>query len=372
MHKIVDEHGHDAGYITFVERMIDVAKSNGAKVRFNARVVSLATRGNTSVVLHLEGGEDVEVGALLLNLPQRPLIQLLRTSAASISSSFPRPLYEPASFPLMKFYAHYDDAWWRNDLGLTAGPFVNSEPIVKTSGHNVNVPDVEPAPLKGQYHDGDIRCDLPGGRCRGFLQSYYGGNMASGGSGINGAIDFYKIFTDSSVNDAAVQLDPSVPYHAEVLGLVHKALVDFHRPALDAANATARVSAMRPTGAVMSIWDEGVAGIHGGCHSPKRNRSGFEPPLDLLPKAALQPLKHLPIYVANEAYGSMNCFAEGSLAMAEAVMQTLGVKVPPSGWLSEDVASRVLDLQTIAGRPPTDPALLTLTPFSSKASTFNI
>merc|ERR1712232_844902 len=102
------------------------------------------------------------------------------------------------------------------------------------------------------------------------------------------------------------------------------------------------------------------------------NRSGFEPPLDVLPKEALQPLKDMPIYVANEAYGSMNCFAEGSLAMAEAIMKKLHVKLPSSGWLSQDLADKVLDLQSIAGRPPTDPALMTVLPSIPQRTTYTI
>ena len=31
------------------------------------------------------------------------------------------------SFSIMKLYIHYDDAWWVNDLNLTAGPFQNTD-----------------------------------------------------------------------------------------------------------------------------------------------------------------------------------------------------------------------------------------------------
>merc|ERR1712050_35120 len=125
------------------------------------------------------------------------------------------PLYNPVGYPLMKIYVHYDDAWWRNDLGLVSGTFHNFDVIDPSADRSENIPDVEPAPLQGQYHDGDVRCDLPGGRCRGFLQAFYGGNLVSKGSNaIGGAIDFYDVFTDATVRDAATQITPTEPHHA--------------------------------------------------------------------------------------------------------------------------------------------------------------
>merc|ERR1719389_151959 len=113
----------------------------------------------------------------------------------------PEPLYIPMSFPIMKLYVHYQDAWWRNDLGLVSGPFVNGNPGPNhpVSAHGTALVSQDPAPLQGQYHDGDVRCDLPGGKCRGYLQAFY-----SGGD----AIKYYAPYVAAIREDAATTLSP--------------------------------------------------------------------------------------------------------------------------------------------------------------------
>jgi len=298
---------------------------------------------------------------VLLNLPQRPAIELLRRSGGAVGSVFPRPLYEPVSFPIFKFYVHYDDAWWVNDLSLTSGPFYNTGPAETVPSHVPDLPLESPAPLQGQYHDGHVRCDLPGPRrCRGFLQAYYGTDhsQATEVDGINGALMFYTPFGDSISEDSATFIKPDAPHHKELLEQVHAALLALHKTQLDVANATVRVAAMRPTEAVLSIWSDGVKGINAGCHQPKLQKSGEPAVPGALSKAAMQPIPDWPLYVANEAYGTMNCFAEGSLAMSEAVLNRLNVPLPPTGWLDQELAEGLLEPEASAGRPPTDPFLL--------------
>jgi len=361
MRVIVDDHGEDAGYLTLVETMLHRAESSGAVVRFGAEVVGLGLLGakpSEGMVVRIKNGEEFAASDVMLNLPQRPAIELLRRSGGAVSSVFPRPLYDPVSFPLFKFYVHYDDAWWVNDLGHVSGAFYNTAPAEKVPGH---VPDLSietPAPLQGQYHDGHVRCDLPGNRCRGFLQAYYGSDHTQDGDGINGALKFYTPFGDSISEDSATFIKPGASHHKELLEQVHAALLALHKPQLDAVNATARVAAMRPTEAVLSIWSDGVQGIHAGCHQPKLKPSGEAPVPGELAKAAMQPLPGWPIYVANEAYGPMGCFAEGSLAMSEAVLTRLGVPLPPSGWLQQELVEALLEPEASIGRPPTDPFLL--------------
>jgi len=291
-------------------------------------------------------------------LPQGPVVELLRRSSGAIASTFPRPLYDPVAFPIMKLYVHYDDAWWRNDLGLVAGAFYNTEAEQKVTVHVPGIPMELPAPLQGQYHDGDVHCDLPGGKCRGYLQAYYGGDSAQDPMGIDGAIKFYRPFSDPVSRDSVEQIGTREPQHRALLEYLHAALVSLHKSALDAVNATTKVKAMRPTGAVLSIWSQGVQGINAGCHLPKRNLTGGQAVPGVLSKEALEPLPGWPIFVANEAFGPMMCFAEGSLAMAEAALQKLNVTLPPSGWLSKELVASLLDPETAKGRPPTDPFLL--------------
>ena len=110
-----------------------------------------------------------------------------------------------------------------------------------------------------------------------------------------------------------------------------------HAAQLAAANATARVAALRPTGGVLSVWSEVVAGFGAGCHMHK---DGPPLPAAAVPWHALQPLADRRVLVANEAFGPIECWAEGSLAMAENVVHTLGLGRPE--WMPEDVWRRVI------------------------------
>jgi len=366
MYKIVTPDGQDAGYLTFIERMLDRAVARGTKLRFGAPVVALhaiadgESKGRVeAVTMTLDSGEKVNVRSVVLNIPQRPLLELLRRSGGELTATFPKPLYNPVSHPLMKLYVHYDDAWWRNELGLTSGTFITEEPPLPANDPRMWAPVDFPAPLSGQYHDGDVKCDLPGGKCRGFLQAFYGGDSGP-------FVPFFVPFVDAVTNDPAVTLDPKVEHHRALLEVVHASLVHYHRDALLAAHGGGaageatlrRVESMRPSGAVLTIWDQGVKGLNAACHMPKREPSGAEPEPGTLAKGALEPFPGWPLYVANEAFGPMRCFAEGSLAMAEAALRRMNVSGPASGWLEDDFANALLDEDFNKGRPPTDPFLL--------------
>ncbi|CAK0849563.1 unnamed protein product [Prorocentrum cordatum] len=351
MHKIVGADGQDVGYLTFIERLLDLAVAHGAKVLYNTTVVGLGMKGE-GVLLRHSGGEAL-AKSVVLNLPQRPAIELLRGSDPSIASHFPRPLYDPVSYPIMKLYVHYDDAWWRNDLGLVAGPFMNTEPPQTGRGHTFGVPTVSPVPLQGQYHDGHVRCESPPSRgCRGYLQAFYGGDNAMYTGGVDGAMKFFAPFADTIAADSVTHIGRDQPHHVELLEALHSSLLGLHRPALDAVNATGRVANLRPTSAVLSMWTEGVAGINAGCHAPKRLPGGESPPPDQLPKAALEPMPGLPVLVANEAFGPVGCFAEGSLSMAEAAVKRLYPGLRAVAGLPEDLQAAGV------AAPPTDPSLL--------------
>lgn len=331
LRKIVDAKGQDAGYLTFVESMLQSAVARGAHLSFGQTVESLVA-DSSGVTVRLVGGRAVRTAAVLLNLPQLPLLDLLRRSGPQFRMPFPMPLYSTVPYPLMKLYIHYDDAWWRNELGHISGYMDNK--YTAADGRTT-------APINGAYHDGDVRCDGPNGRCRGFLQTAYIGDAAR--------IGYYAPFLSqlSLSGESALQLSLNDPEQRELLVLVHEALVLLHRPALDAINATARVKSMLPTAGVLSIWSQGVAGIGAGCHSriPQVTAEG-------LAQAARRPFDGQPVYVANEAWGVEQCFAEASLNMSEAAVQDLGLGLP--GWLQ---LKDEVDLSSRAGgqQVPTDP-----------------
>lgn len=345
MHKLVDPGGHNIGYLTLPEVMLARAASHGAKILYRTGVSALSGGDSSGVDLKLFNGEIVHAGSVLLNLPQAPLLKLLRRSGSPFADVFPAPLYEVASFDIMKLYVHYEDAWWRNDLGLVAGAFVNGNPPTEHNSHVIHPHDVAdqgPVPLRGQYHDGDVRCDGPHGRCRGYLQAFYSGGAA---------IDYYKSFHPLE-GDSVVQLFANTTEHKTLLTKIHSGLLKLHEKQLEAANATARVAQMMPDSGVLSIWSQGVEGIHSGCHSPMNGTSPL--PQDM-PKAALQPFAGLPVFVANEAYGPVNCFAEGSLNMSATALEHLGIAQPE--WLVRHMAreaevQEAHRLQGLGGHPP--------------------
>ena len=126
------------------------------------------------------------------------------------------------SFPLLKLYVHYEDAWWRNTLSLTNGTFaarIFRGQIAETAATWIirgdygrgaaaaatwifrgdkspagtfNNSDAwhydDPNPMaaddclasrqlpfiiQGSYHDADVRCDGDNGQCRGYIQAAY-------------------------------------------------------------------------------------------------------------------------------------------------------------------------------------------------------
>lgn len=127
MEKIVDASGHNAGYGTFVELMAQQAEDlKRLKIFLGHEVVGLRrSERDTSggVVLSVKGpNKTFEVGAsaVLLNIPQLPLLRLLRASSqVDEVMSPPADLFAPSSYAILKLYVHYQDAWWRNYLQLT-------------------------------------------------------------------------------------------------------------------------------------------------------------------------------------------------------------------------------------------------------------
>jgi hypothetical protein len=147
-----------------------------------------------------------------------------------------------------------------------------------------------------------------------------------------------------SGSDSAVTLDPATRAdHKFALQSVHTALVALHRDALMAKGAAVyeAVAAMRPSGGVISAWSSRAAGIETGCHYPRS--AGPLPKADI-PKKALAPFVGSAFeeraFVVNEAFGTLECWAEGSLTMAENAAHRLGLPRPE--WLPEAIYEKIL------------------------------
>lgn len=333
--KVVDVHGNNAGMTTFVDAM---AASAGKAVHFflNAEVVQLKKAGESFDVV-VANGTAVTVRSLILAMAQPPLVKLLHSSpqvvteatrVPSVMNSY-RALHRVRASPAVKVYVLYEDAWWVNDLNLTSGSFNNSAaPHEQTSG--TAVPQFPP--LQGRYHDGDVRCDSQG-KCRGFLETMYAFDDVS--------VAFYRPYRAGGGQPFTVLgADPQDVAGADLLDSIHEELVRFHSEALGDKGALERVRALRPSLAVLSIWDEAAAGFGGAIHDWFRDArntstcSSFGDCQQKMPPTLMHPLQPLPLYVVGEAFGARNGWMESALAMAENVLHKFYGLVRPL-WIDE-------------------------------------
>ncbi|KAJ1625260.1 hypothetical protein T492DRAFT_1040923 [Pavlovales sp. CCMP2436] len=345
--KIVDHAGEDAGYLTFVEEAVKRAEATGhAKLHLGHELIRLGRdAASGSHVLHFRNGAKVLAADVVLNLPQMPLLRVLALSSGLSplgDGAAPPLLSAVTAYPIFKLYVHYTDAWWRNVLGLTSGFFNNTAAYKVTEGASPIAVETcisarqHPAPLQGAYHDAHVRCDGSNdgsGRrqCRGYLQAAYTPDLF--------ATRYYSQWRTARSGDSVTHLDGKRARDAQLLEAVHEALVELHAEPLRAAGALERVRAMRPDSGVLSVWDSPVDGIETGCHCtqelalPGLASRGI--PKARLSAEALSPFSLAPrVFVANEAWGQLQCFAEGSLQMAENLAHAF-FGLPRPAWIPE-------------------------------------
>eukprot|EP00965_Chrysotila_dentata_P230544 6197833-Pleurochrysis_carterae.AAC.9 len=159
---IIDETGNKAGFGLFVEVMMQKVIDAGARFFPSRELLSLEqTTVDGPKTLHLSYGMTATANKVLLNLPQRPLLKVLRESVLPEGAFTPTvwsALHTAQTEIVSKLYLYYENAWWY-DLGLTSGDF-------DLSG------DATAMPLAGRYHDGHVKCD-ESGKCHGFLLAAY-------------------------------------------------------------------------------------------------------------------------------------------------------------------------------------------------------
>jgi hypothetical protein len=379
---ITDKNGLNAGMTTFVDSMqAKATATEHARIFLESEVVKISQtnqegENGVSFTLSFANGSSVQANNLVLNLPQQPLLQLLRASpiaplpltslGAKTVPTVPLPLKAlkwVKGAASMKLYLIYEDAWWRNHLNLTYGYFNNSAaPSCQTSG--TAIPEFPP--LSGRYHDGMLICGSDGHSCRGAIEAAYAFDDVS--------IGYYRPYLADSTTPAMVYNWPKssmsesssnttarataapssdLPTASDVdsVGLlteVHAELVHLHAAALHKAGVYDQVAAMRPTTAVLAIWDRMVAGFGAGIHDWMRDSrstnsrpgaacTGFSDCQKNMPSLVLQPFgKSMPLFIVNEAYSSRVGWCEGSIVMAENALHRHW-KLPKPDWISADI-----------------------------------
>jgi len=165
LYRVVDAHGHNAGYVTPVRMMAQQLSESGVRIYYRHKLTGIYDEASGEAHppasrLHFAGGAVARAGAVLLNLPR---VAITRLDPASVLFGS-----DPAAPPFqilrncspcmgnigvgnvglgVKVYALYDDPWWLTKLGLTEGTFTSV--------------DAQP-PLVGRYHDGPVTRDAGG------------------------------------------------------------------------------------------------------------------------------------------------------------------------------------------------------------------
>lgn len=348
--KIVDEKGNNAGMYKLIEGMVKATPDRVQHV-LGAEVVRLHPTKSGFIIV-LANGSETPVESVILAMAQQPLMTLLHSSrqlekVAADTGGLPnfRALHRIRASPAMKLYLLYEDAWWRNELNLTQGTFNNS---AATENQTSGTPVPQFPPMVGRYHDGDVRCDP---HCRGFLETTYAFDDVS--------LAFFRPYRAGTQPYVRLGEDPDDVAGNDLLDIVHEELVRFHAHALaKVSGALARTKKLRPSMALLAIWDEATTGFGGAIHDWFRDSRGnatcssFEVCQQVMPPRFLQPFPKVPLFLAGEAFGSRNGWSESAMAMAENVLaHHFGLDRPE--WIDEKTYTQKV-LYNMSGTTPSD------------------
>lgn len=313
-----------AGFATFVEVMMSRLVDAGARWFPHYELLSVAQSSAASAKqLTFSNGAQAVASKVVLNMPQRPLLKVLRasslpTGALDADSGVFESVHTVATAIVAKVYLYYSDAWWLNDLGLDTGEF-------ELEG------DATEMVLKGRYHDGDVKCDSDGKNCHGFLQATYAHDYA-------GFTSMYLRRYQNDRDSPATIIGNADAEGAAFLQHAHDRVVHYHKyvgGGLDDRYTPFQVRNLEkdtspPEFAVVASWNIATPGAGAGWHSWTN--------LDRT-EIALDPLGEYGIHVVNEAFSFVQGWAEGSLQQADAVLDAhFGVSHP---WGARDMASEL-------------------------------
>mmetsp|Transcript_101720 Transcript_101720/g.175487 ORF Transcript_101720/g.175487 Transcript_101720/m.175487 type:complete len:710 (-) Transcript_101720:76-2205(-) len=314
---IVDASGDKIGFTTFVERMMELLTQAGVRYFPLHRLTSLSQPSGGSTTLGFSNGVSATAShSVILNIPQRPLLDVMRASGSlsGVDTRTYQAMHSVQSEIVTKVYLYYKKAWWY-DLGLKNGAF-------SLDG------DATLMPLKGRYHDGDVRC--VGDDCHGFLLAVYIHDFAGETAMYFRRFQKLRNSPVTIVSDETVEGAMFLSHAHDRLKELHK----YHLPANPKNLAPFDISkvidsAPKPEFAVLATWNIANEWAGGGWY--------HWTDLKYLDKA-MDPFESLGIYVVNEAYSKLQGWAEGSLMAADAVLEKhYSVKSPWNFTVTEMV-----------------------------------
>lgn len=157
MFNIVDSNGNKGGFATMPEKLMERVMKHGARWFPNSELISInKTMAGSPSHLTFKSGITSIAKEVILNMPQRPLISVIRKSTlppGAVNANLFSALHAVQTEIVTKLYMHYSDAWWRK-LNLTVGSFDQTG-------------DTQNMLLEGRYHDGHVNCDKTTGACQG-------------------------------------------------------------------------------------------------------------------------------------------------------------------------------------------------------------
>ena len=334
-----------AGFATFVEVMMERLIAAGAKWYPKHELVSISQSSSAgSKQLTFSNGAQAVATKLVLNVPQRPLLYVLRESSlptGALTSEIFEGLHSVQTEVVVKVYLYYSDAWWRNRLGLDSGDFADEG-------------DATEMPLKGRYHDGDVKCDANGQNCAGFLLATYAHDHA-------GTNEMFLGRFKSHRNAPTTIIGNTDPEGAAFLQHAHDRLIYYHKYLGASSDPRYTGFSVRnlqdetspPDFAVIATWDIGTPGAGGGWH-------GWIDIDAAKVAVAMDPLGSHGIHVVNEAYSFVQGWAEGTLQLSDSILtQYFGVDRP---W---SVDNSPLDTATVLRQTKEDCRAPTAAPVSS-------
>eukprot|EP00980_Cylindrotheca_fusiformis_P029065 scaffold22713_cov139-Cylindrotheca_fusiformis.AAC.2 len=308
VYNIVSDTGEKAGFATFVEEMMQRLIDDGACFFPRHELKSMQYDEDDGMkTLKFSNGVTGTAETLILNVPQRPLLTILRKSDLPLEDDFATEMFDSLHSVqteiVNKLYLYYNNSWWY-DLGLKSGEF-------EMSG------DARNMPLGGRYHDGHVKCNDEG--CYGFLLAVYIHDYAGDQA------QFFRRYQRDRPEPVTIISNHDAESRA-FLKHAHDRIANYHLYENENKTYTGFEAekifqdADPPEFAVLSTWNIGLTCCHrlqtfgagGGWHH-WTDLDNYE--------LAMKPLNQFGIHVINEAFSKLQGWAEGSLMLADEVLQ---------------------------------------------------
>ena len=309
---IVGENGDKIGFATFVEEMMKKLSEKGTCFYPRHELSKINHLSGKNTLMFSNGVVAKDVEEVILNVPQRPLLKILRKSNIPYEGKdFEEgetydALHSVQTQMVVKLYLYYEDAWWYK-LGLKNGDFES-------------VGDARKMLLAGRYHDGHVKCE--DGRetnCHGFLLAVYTYDFGGTKS------QYFRRYQRDRPEPVTIISNTDVEGRT-FLSHAHERLKQYHLYEKENKTYTGFTAqqifdnAKDPEFAVLSTWNSGTFGAGGGWHH-WTDVSKVE--------KATKPLNAYHIHVINEAFSKLQGWAEGSLLLADDVLKEyFGVERP--------------------------------------------